>query len=81
MASGPAGRPDGEAAPTSYRPSPDSAEGHDHAVKQPRVRGGESRWGARAPGPHLLSRPVPESGFQRSRFPNTPLILWVNAGR
>lgn len=47
-ASGPAGRPDGEAAPTSYRPSPDSAEGHDHAVKQPRVRG------ERADGAHGL---------------------------
>ena len=64
-----------------YRPSPRLGRGSWPRSQTTQGQRGESRWGPRAPGPHLLSRPVPESGFQKNRFPNTPLILWVNAGR
>ena len=51
-ASGAAGRPEGEAAPTSFTDHlPHPVQGHDHIVKQPRVRGEKADGGHGLPGP------------------------------
>lgn len=70
-ASGTAGRPEGGSGTNIFTDHlPHSVQGHDHIVKQPRVRGerADADHGLLGPtgswGPRLLSRPFAKSGFQ-----------------